>query len=224
VPKSPEIEVPFCKSQHRAYVCLVVLTMFLLASACSKRPRDIYAQELFTAIDEVYAALEQYRSNPSGIGRTTDPVDMEVNGKSVKVSGTTAMFVSPSYAEIVGRKTKAFSDKLGTLQFAAFMDIQSDKGYDKWASATDRRLRETADKCLVILARIKSEFKANPESDAFKSSFITRPYRTIDITPEDELVFSVDLQNGVIVERILKVDFRKTLDGIHRGEIESDKK
>jgi hypothetical protein len=220
--KSLEFNSPLCKSQK--VICLAMVVLFLLVTACSKRPRDEYAQELFAGIDEVYAALEQYRSNPSGTGKPTDPVDMEVNGKSVTVTGTTAMFVSQSYAEIVGKKTQAFSDKLQTLNFQAFMDIQSDRGYDKWATATDKRLRETADKCIAIVARIKSEYKANPDSDVFKSSFLTRPYQTVGITPEDEIIFSVDMQNGVVIERVLKVDFRKTLDGVHKGDIGTNKK
>jgi hypothetical protein len=205
----------------RTNLLLMILLLLPFGSGCSKSPREEYAQELITGIDEVYAALEQYRSNPSGTGKSTDPVNMTVNGKSVRVDGANAMLVSQSYVEIAASKAKAFSDKFQTVSFQKFMDIRSDDGYEEWAEETDRKLRETADKCLAIIARIKSEYKVNPDADAFNSTFIGRPYRVISKTPDDELVFATDMQKGIIIERILKMDFRKIFDGIHRGEVES---
>jgi hypothetical protein len=211
------------RSQYRIGICLAVVVLLILATACSTPPRDEFAQEVLGGIDKILSALEQYRANPSG--KSTDPVDGEINGESVRLTGPEALLVSQSYAEIVGGRVMSFSRQLETVKFPAFMDIQSDRGYDKWAAATEKKLREKADKCLAIVEQIKSEYKANPDSDAFQSFFIGRPYRTVRMTPEGELLFAINMQEGVFIERVLKVDFREYLDGIHnQGKVEDKKK
>jgi hypothetical protein len=202
-------------SPHHSRIVLAVAMVLVIAASCSASPRDEYTEELVSGIRKIYSALEDYRTNPSGVGKSEGPVQMEVNGKKVTATGNDALLVSQSYAEVVGGRTKSFWDQLQTLKFPMFMDVQSDKGYEKWVVAAAKRLRAEADKCLTMVDQIKSEYKANPESSVYQSSFIGRPYRTVRLTPQDELIFALNMQKGIIVERILKTDFRRVLDGIH---------
>jgi hypothetical protein len=211
-------------SPYRSCILLAILLSLILAASCSKRPRDEYAEELVAGVKKIHLALEDYRMNPSGVGKSPDPVDMNVNGKKVRLTGPEALLVSQSYAEVVGGRVKGFWDQLQTLKFPMFMDIQGDKGYEKWAAATTMRLREEADKCLTMVDQIKSEYKANPNSSAYQSSFIGRPYRAVRLTPQDELIFALNMQEGIVVERILKTDFRRVLDGIHNQGKEAERK
>ena len=209
-------------SRHRAGIFLAVVVLLTLAPACSKAPRDEFVQEMLAGIDNILSALEQYRANPSG--RSADPVDMTVNDVPVRIAGPEALFVSPSHAELVGARVRSFSKGLEAVKFSAYMDIQSDSGYDEWAAAADRMLRAKADKCLGIVEQIKSEYRANPDSDAFRSFFIGRPYQTVQMTPEGELMFAFNMQEEVFIERVLKMDFRAYLDGIHNQGKGGDQK
>lgn len=197
-------------------ICMVAIVLLILVTGCSRRPRDQYASDLISAVDKIYTNLEQYRTNPTGLGKPIEPVDMKINGKSVSLSGTEAVLTAPSYAEIVGVSAKDLESILQTVNIQVLMYITDNKGYEAWATATSKTLREKADKCLNILAQIKLEYKKNPDAAAYKSFFISNPYKVIQVTPEDELVFAVNFRgDGIMIERILRQDFRAALDAIH---------
>jgi hypothetical protein len=189
----------------------VSIPLLILATGCSPRARNQYAQDLVSAIDKIYANLDEYRKNSSGTGKPAGPVDPEINRNGVRTTGSEVAHQARADAEAVGTSLQKLMDSLETISFQVFMDVTDEKGYEKWATATNKVLREKADKCLELVSQIKREYGKNPNS--------TVPKSAVWLTPKDELVFPSALNKGLMIEHILRQDFRARLDAIHRRQI-----
>jgi len=200
-------------------ICLVLISLLIMATGCSPRARNQYAQDLVSAVDTIYTNLEQYRKNPSGVGKPAGPVDPGINRKGAKITGPEAVHEARSYAEAVGASLQKLMDSLDTISFQVFMDVTDEKGYEEWATATNKILREKADKCLDLVSQIKLEYKKNPGAVAYKTVSPTQVYPVVWLTPKDELVFSSNGNKGLMIEHVLRQDFRARLDAIHRRQI-----
>jgi hypothetical protein len=197
-------------------ICLVSIPLLIMATGCSPRPRNQYAQDLVSAVDIIYTNLEQYRTNPSGGGKPTGPGGPEVKGKG---TGPEAGHEARSYAEAVGASLQKLMDSLETVSFQVFWDITDEKGYEEWATRTNKILREKADRCLDLVSQIKLEYKKNPGAVAYKAVSPTQVYPVVWLTLKDELVFSTNGNKGLMIEHVLRQDFRATLDALHRKQI-----
>jgi hypothetical protein len=108
---------------------------------------------------------------------------------------------------------------MDTISFQVFMDITDDKGYDEWATRANTMLREKADKCLELVSQIKHDYKKNPDTVADKAASPALVSPAVWLTPKEELVFSLSGNKGLMIEHVLKQDFRARLDAIHRKQV-----
>jgi hypothetical protein len=179
----------------------------LVLCACSRPPRDEYADTLFKSLDKIHAALLKYTQDPSGV--------TEVGGEGPKGRRSVAVDVALC--------TREFFDSLTTVKYSVFKDIQDMSGYEAWADELSKKLRERADPCLKIVREIKNEYKQNVSNAEYRQRLVLnnipeRRYPLLWLTKEDDLVFDVGARMGVPVEQILRVDFRTTFDSLrNRG-------
>ncbi len=183
--------------------CLIMAGLQFTITGCSHGSRDEYARELTAAVDKIYANLEQYRK---------DPFKPLTNEKE--------LLAGRSSAEIVALSVKEFLSMLNLVKYPAFKDIQDEDGYEAWATATDKTLRQRADKCLAIIEEIKLEYKKNPDGAQYKALILGTQYRVVWVTPEGRLWFATApvSREGVFPEALLRANFRSHLDGIHNQD------
>jgi len=92
-----------------------------IATGCSRRPRNEYADDIIAKLDKLYAELRQYKANP----RKT----IKVDGEASYMNGQGEMVVSKvpgsrSFAVVVGSSTSELSSSLELINLAALEDIQ----------------------------------------------------------------------------------------------------
>lgn len=182
-----------------AAVFLVSVPLLIMTTGCSPRPRNQYAQDLVSTVDGICTNLEQY--SKSAFGGSEAPQDPR------------------SHATAVGAGLQKLIDSMETISFQIFMDITDEKGYEEWATRANTVLRQKADKCLELVSQIKREYKKNPDAVAYRAASPAHASPVVWLTPKDELVFSVSGNKGLMIEHVLRQDFRARLDAIHRRQI-----
>jgi hypothetical protein len=183
--------------------CLIMAGILFTMTGCSHGPRNEYARDLIAVIDKIYTNLEQFKKNPFA------PIANEKDSSKEQSS-----------AERVGLSINEFYALLKQMKYNAFRDIQDEDGYDAWAKATDKALRERAEKCLAILQEIKREYLKNPDGEQYKAVIRGTRYRVVWITPDDRLWFATSpaAKQGVFPESLMRANFRLHLDNIHNQD------
>ena len=150
-------------------------------------------------------------------------------GNFKRRQGSAEVTTERSLAKDVGTSARAFATACNSVEFAVFYDITDNKGYEEWATRTNRILREKADKCLVSVEEIKREYREAPKSVKYTFTktlggiIPVTSYQVVWLTSEDELTFIVDpaSMEGIRIEPLLKSDFRLLLDNMNKMKIKS---